>query len=157
VIRGTARDRMHLTGDDSGPPALSPDGSSWCFARSVRARKPLCGCGAWTTDARAARPAPTAGQFPFWSPDGRLDRVLHDASSSALDLDGGGCSTIAAAAGAGWNLVDARRDPLRRSLTRDCGGSGDGRNPVEVDEESITARESTHRWPQFMPDGDHFI
>jgi len=158
VIAAPPATRMHLTGDDSGPPALSPDGSKLVFAAIGQG----AGGRLWLRrmDELAAQPltGTNGGQFPFWSPDSRSIGFFSDGQLKRLDLEGGGVQSIAPASGArggAWS----RRGVILYAPSYNTGlwkVPAAGGTPVEVTKID-TLRETTHRWPQFMPDGDHFI
>jgi Tol biopolymer transport system component len=158
VIAAPPATRMHLTGDDSGPAVISPDGTQLVFAAIGQG----AGSRLWLRrlDELVARPlnGTDGAQFPFWSPDSRSIGFFTDAQLKCLDLDGGGVRSVARADGARGGTW-SKRGVILYALSYTGGlwkvpvGGG---TPVEVTRID-TLQESTHRWPQFMPDGEHFI
>jgi len=158
VIAAPPSTRMHMTGDDSGPPALSPDGSKLVFAAIGQG----AGSRLWLRrmDELTAQPltGTNGGQFPFWSPDGRSIGFFTDGQLKRIDLDGGGVQSIARASGARGGTWSSRGVILfapgyNGGLWKVPAAGGTAVQVTTTD----TLRESTHRWPQFLPDGDHFL
>ena len=158
VIAAPPATRLHMTGDDSGPPALSPDGSMLVFAAIGQG----AGSRLWLRrmDELTARPltGTDGGQFPFWSPDSRSIGFFTDGQLKRLDLDGGAVRSVARADGARGGTW-SKRGVIVYALTYFGGlwkvpaGGGVPVAATELD----TLQASTHRWPQFLPDGEHFI
>jgi Tol biopolymer transport system component len=139
-----------------GQAALSSDGTALTFV----AYGGPGGVSLWLRELaqREARPLPETGgaQYPFWSPDGRSIGFFADGKLKRIAVAGGSPQTICAAPspyGGAWN-----RDGVIVF--------GDGENPLyRVDAGGGTPRtvtrlmpsEEGHRWPSFLPDGDHFI
>jgi eukaryotic-like serine/threonine-protein kinase len=143
-----------------GAISISPDGRSLVFATTVNGQLQL-----WTRPLGSitARPLPGtegAAGFMIWSPD----------SSSIAYLTGGKLKKLDLAEGTVQNVCDIRAD--RRgfggSWSRDgtiiffVGGSGISRVSDKGGEaKSIPGFEKSEevlkRWPQFLPDGQHFL
>jgi Tol biopolymer transport system component len=151
--------RLEITGDDAGPPALSPDGTMLVFsAVGGGAGKRL-----WLRrlDELAARPLPGTddASYPFWSPDSRSIGFFNPAKLKRLDLEQGSVITLSdsvdAARGGAWSrdgvIVFA---PKFGTGLFEVPAAGGPRRPVTVLD---SVSETTHRFPQFMPDGRHFI
>jgi Tol biopolymer transport system component len=147
--------------DFTAPPTISPDGRLVVFgARDDNGQQQL-----WLRpfDAFEARPldGTKGAQFAFWSPDGkhlgfflagRLRRI--EVATGRVQPIGGVGSTyprgaswgpdgtivFAPNANAGIHAIDAAGGPSRQITTPD---------PDVPD--------SSHRWPYFLPDGEHFL
>jgi Tol biopolymer transport system component len=134
--------------------ALSPDGTLVAFVAWAKDSSTL-----WVRDLaqRDARPLPeTAGaHYPFWSPDGRSLGFFAGGKLKRIAVAGGPPQTLCVSNGLGgaWN-----RDGVILF--------GDGQTPLyRVDANGGTPRpvtrlapgEEGHRWPSFLPDGDHFV
>ena len=149
---------FQLTGDFGGPPAISPDGRSLVFAAVDPLGKRLL----WIRHLDAITPEPLTGSddatFPFWSPDGRSVGFFADGKLKRLDLDGGSSLTLCEAPGGRGGSWSAQNVIVFSPGVR--GGlqqvTANGGSPIE-----ITSTEGTpftsHRWPQILPDGQHFI
>ncbi|MGQ0732685.1 MAG: protein kinase domain-containing protein [Acidobacteriota bacterium] len=97
--------------------------------------------------------------FPFWSPDSRHIGFFADGKLKIIDILGGPPQSVTEAPGGGggaWNgegtIVFAPRaaGPLFRVAVS-------GGDPVQVTELDASRGESGHRYPQFLPDGVHFL
>ena len=159
IVPAPARARLQVTGDNAGPPAISPDGTMLVFtAIGGGGGKRL-----WLRplDELAARPLPGTddASYPFWSPDNRSVGFFASGKVRRLDLSTGTVVTIAdavmSARGGAWSesgviLIEADYgDPLSR--VPDTGGTLQAVTVLD------TTFETTHRFPQFLPDGKHFI
>ncbi len=149
---------LAITGDDAGPPALSPDGRMLAFGASGRGSGPRV----WlrSLDDLSVRPLPgtEGGFYPFWSPDGRSIGFFAAGQLKRIDLAGGAvlnlCS-IGGARGGTWSregVILFSRE-WRSGLWQVPASGGTARVVTTLD----STRESTHRWPLFLPDGKHFL
>ena len=107
-----------------------------------------------------ARPLPeTSGAwYPFWSPDGSHIAFFADGKLKRIDLRGGSPQVIADAPsgrGGSWGKGDVILfSPNVRSAIHQVPATGGTPAPVtRFDPE----KETTHRWPYFLPDGKHFL
>ncbi|HKS25010.1 MAG TPA: protein kinase [Thermoanaerobaculia bacterium] len=135
--------------------ALSPDGNSVAFiARTATGTLLLLR----DLGQRDARPLPeTAGaRFPFWSPDSRSIGFFAEGKLKRIAVAGGPPQTICAAGaahGGSWSrdgviLFSDGENPLYRV-------DANGGAPRLVTK--LAPGEEGHRWPWFLPDGDHFL
>ena len=137
--------------------ALSPDGMRLVFVASANGPQRL-----WVRplNAAAAQPLPgTEGAiFPFWSPDSRSVGFFADGKLKRIDVTGGSPQELAdapAGRGGGWNsdgtivFAPTNAGPLWRLPTS-------GGQPVEFTKLDVP-RQGSHRLPQFLPDGRHFL
>jgi len=146
-------------GDFSGPPALSPDGSQMAFsARSAKQGDTL-----WVRkmdSAAAQKLAGTEGASgAFWSPDNRFLGFFADGKLKKIPADGGPVTVLADAPnarGGAWgkdNVILYAPD-YRDSLWQiSAGGGSAATRATKLD----ASKHSTHRWPMFLPDGQHFL
>ena len=138
--------------------ALSPDGRQLAFvAIAGDSSKKV-----WVRDLSdmSARPlSETSGAwYPFWSPDGRHIGFFADGKLKRIDLRGGSPQAIAEAPsgrGGSWGKGDIILfSPNVRSAIHQVPATGGTPAPVtHFDPE----KETTHRWPYFLPDGKHFL
>ena len=139
--------------------AVSPDGRSLAFVASASE----AGSQIWVRplDSATARPiAGTAsGQFPFWSPNNRSLCFFADRQLKRIDLDGGPARVIASASsgrGGTWgpgNLILFAPDTTNTIWRVNPDGTGLARQTTFTVERGDTS----HRWPEFLPDGRHFV
>ncbi|HJS57145.1 MAG TPA: protein kinase, partial [Vicinamibacteria bacterium] len=138
--------------------ALTSDGRSLAFVALARDGSKQI----WVRDfsAPAARPIPeTQGAwYPFWSPDGRYLGFFADGKLKKVDVRGGSPQVLAEAPsgrGGSWSKDDVILfAPTLYAPIQSIAASGGAPTPVtRLD----ATKETTHRWPQFLPDGRHFL
>jgi Tol biopolymer transport system component len=145
---------FRLTGDDSAPIAVSPDGERVVFGAGGKL---------WvqslTTGAVAGLAASDGGRFPFWSPDSRSIGFFSDGKLRVMEASGGPVQTICDAPnprGGTWGTsgVIVFAPDISAGLFR-VAASGGAAAPLTM----ITDRKkhTTHRWPYFLPDGKRVI
>ncbi|MEQ1761254.1 MAG: protein kinase [Vicinamibacterales bacterium] len=143
---------------DPASVALSPDGHTVVFAAEFEGRQQL-----WVRvlDAASARPlAGTEGslQFPFWSPDSRSVGFFANGKLKRLDLERGIVESLADATngrGGAWNadgtILFAPTSSGALFTVAAAGGQ-----PMAVTRLQ-KPQQTDHRFPQFLPDGRHFL
>jgi len=147
-----------FTGDFSGPPAITADGTAVAFcARSPKERDSI-----WVqslSDLTAKKLEGTEGaSFPFWSADGRFVGFFADGHLKKVPASGGPVTVLAEAPnprGGSWNQdnVILYEPDYRDSLWRISAAGG---TPVRLTKLEA-GKHTTHRWPRFLPDGKHFL
>ena len=145
-------------GDFSGPPTLSPDGTTVAFC----ARNPKQRSFIWLqslSELSARKIEGTEGAtFPFWSPDGKFLGFFADGHLKKVPAAGGPVIVLADAPnarGGSWNQDNIILfEPEYRSSLRQVTANG-GTPTIVTNLES--GKHTTHRWPQFLPDGKHFL
>jgi serine/threonine protein kinase len=140
--------------------AVSPDGSKLAFVANQQL---------WirALDSSTAQPLPgteTAAE-PFWSPDSRYVAFLADGKLKKIAITGGPAQTLTDAPGVpgspsssdlgtwsrqGVVLFTAIDGTLNR--VPESGGI-----PMPVTTLDASRTERAHLWPQFLPDGKHFL
>jgi eukaryotic-like serine/threonine-protein kinase len=138
--------------------AVSPDGRSIAFIASGPTGTPEI----WIrpVDSTAARrlPGTDHATYPFWSPSSRSLGFFADKMLKRVDIDGGPPRALASAPngrGGTWNgddvilfAPDAATPIFRVDATSDT---------VQQTRLLSSRGETSHRWPQFLPDGRRFI
>jgi Tol biopolymer transport system component len=119
----------------------------------------------WIRPLDAAAPQPLAGtegaSGPFWSPDSRWIAFFADAKLKRV-ATGGGEAQILCRSGSGgggtWNgddvILFSPADSGEAGLVRVPAGGG---APVQVTTLDEAHGETNHLWPQFLPDGRHYL
>jgi eukaryotic-like serine/threonine-protein kinase len=138
--------------------AVSPDGRMVAFIASVATGTPEL----WIrpVDSTVARrlPGTDHATCPFWSPSGRSLGFFADKMLKRVDIDGGPPRALASAPngrGGTWNgdnvilfAPDAATPIYRVDATSGA---------VQQTRLLSSRGETSHRWPQFLPDGRRFI
>jgi Tol biopolymer transport system component len=144
---------------NSGAMVLSPDGLRIAFvARSDDGKKML-----WVRALDALTAQPLAGteeaSHPFWSPDSRFLGFFSSGKLRKIDANGGPPQSLCDATngrGGTWSqdgtivFTPSTTDVLYRV-------SAAGGAPVAVTEFDAKTSETSHRFPAFLPDGNHFL
>ena len=141
------------------PPIVSPDGRHIAFAGDADGKRLV-----WirSLDALDARPLPgTEGaQRPFWSPDSRLVGFVAGGKLKKVDISGGPPQTICDAPTGGdgsWSPVGVILfDGAANDILRRVDASGGVSQPVVL-EAGKTDGTPGAGWPEFLPDGKHFL
>ncbi|MHB1047706.1 MAG: protein kinase domain-containing protein [Thermoanaerobaculia bacterium] len=163
VIRATlplpADVSIELDGERAGMPAVSPDGRRVAFG----AREGAGPMRIWVHDlgTAVARPLPGTeeGYRPFWSPDGRRIGFFTWGHLATTPSEGGAVARLAPARdsrGGTWSpngtivFAPFATGPLLAISDR----GGEAR---EVTGSAAEIGTGTHRFPQFLPDGENFV
>jgi len=141
-------------------PSLSPDGLNLTLSAIGKEGKLVL----WLRRLDALHPAMVPGTeggvAPFWSPDSQYIAFFADQSLKRIKISGGEAQTICAAetlpGGGTWN---------RDGVILFAPGQGgtlyqvpaSGGTPQPVLKLNAARFERAHLWPQFLPDGKHFV
>lgn len=140
--------------------ALSPDGRSLVTSVASQGRMALWRRSLDSVDAQqlAGSEGDASGQ-EFWSPDGRFLAFKADGQLKKIDLAGGPAQIIDDAPEAqtgSWNrdgvIIFKRHN--EGGLFRISAAGGDATPVTTLD---ASRAEVVHNWPQFLPDGRHFL
>ncbi|HTT22616.1 MAG TPA: protein kinase [Candidatus Sulfotelmatobacter sp.] len=144
----------------SGPPTSSPDGKNIVFAAYWQGQQNARSL--WLRSLSSSEVHMIAGSeggtYPFWSPDGSAVGFFADGKLKRFDLVSSSVMTLCDAAegrGGAWAtngviLFGARAD----SLFRVDAAGGKALRLTTLD---AKLQETSHRWPQFLPDQKHFL
>jgi eukaryotic-like serine/threonine-protein kinase len=148
---------FQLTGNTAGPPVLSPDGLRIAFvAKNADGKQML-----WIRPLNSAVAQPMSGTegatYPFWSADSHYVAFFAAGKLNKLDASGGPPQALCdASAGRGgtWGTTGTIvfAPDTNAGLAR-VDAAGGTRVPLTT----IDAKETSHRWPDFLPDGNHFL
>jgi Tol biopolymer transport system component len=144
---------FEIEGDMGTQPALSPDGGSLLFGaggelwlRSLR------------TGSERILPGVHGAMNPFWSPDSLSVGFFTDGKLKTLEVNTGVVRSLCnapAARGGSWGSSGVILfTPGPRDVIHQVPVTGGASTPItKLD----TKLHSTHRWPFFLPDGQHFL
>ena len=145
------------------PPVMSPDGRNIAFAADSGGQSMV-----WIRpmDAIEAHPLPgTEGVFrPFWSPDSRSIGFIANGKMKKVDIGGGPAQLICDITGPGAAGGDGSWSPegvilfdgTVNDVLREGSGGGGVSKPVVLDEGKTSGTPGSG-WPEFLPDGKHFL
>ena len=141
-------------------PAVSPDGERIAYTAAATSTGPER-LFVRSLNEATAKEIPTPGSnviSPFWSPDGRQIAFFSNKSLQKVDLSGGLPVTIctfdisAGFLGGTWNRDGVILITHAQVLYR-----VDAANGAPKPLRPLAEDETAQRWPQFLPDGNHFI
>lgn len=142
-----------------GPVALSSDGQRLTFLATAPDGKRHLWIRSLDQLSSQMLPATDNASYPFWFPDDRFIGFFADGKVKKIDASGGPPFTICDAPdgrGAAWNkdgiIIFAPGTGLPLSTVSSAGGA-----PEVLTQLDTSRDERTHRWPQFLPDGRHFL
>jgi eukaryotic-like serine/threonine-protein kinase len=145
---------------DSTGVAISPDGTMVAFVIGgvTRSESQL-----WVRSLGSMAPRRLDGadgaSLPFWSPDSRRIGFVSGGELKTIAVSGGRADRLCDAPGgrgAAWNASNVivfapdALGPLYRI-------SANGGTPTPVTSVDASKKENGHRFPAFLPDGDHFL
>ena len=148
-----------FVGQGGGPVAVSPDGQQLAFVASEPGGKRQLWIRPLESLLARSLPETDGAAYPFWSPDSRSVGFFADGKLKKIEVGGGSPLSICDAPdarGGSWNRDDVIlfepqfREPIHRV-------SATGGKPVPVTSFDASRRETTHRWPFFLPDGRRFL
>jgi eukaryotic-like serine/threonine-protein kinase len=148
-----------LTGNYAGPPVLSPDGRYLAFVSTDEAGvhrlwiRPL-------SETKLQLIANSDGATePFWSPDSRSVGYFAAGKMYRVDISGGASRVVTDTTnsrGGAWSpngiILYAPNPALGLWTVPDSGGPGQAFSKPDP-----AVHTPNRRWPQFLPDGKHFI
>jgi len=161
AVPGPKEVDFHIGGSFPGLPAISPDGSRVAFSGMSQIDHTVY---LYVRDLGTERSVMLSdtkdAQYPFWSPDGRwLAYYVRTEGLLKIPVDGGPPQMVGTASngkGGSWNqmgeILFTTDYNTQIFLIAATGGEVRAVTDLEADEGF-----NSHRHPQFMPDGRHFI
>ena len=142
--------------------AIGPDGSTVAVAAHQEgANKGLLWLYEIGAEEARSLPGTEAGNFPFWSPDGKALGFFADGKLKRIELPNGPVQVLAdAPAGRGgtWNKDGVILfTPTGRLQSQILRISANGGTPALQVGRDPGLGGGSQRWPQFLPDGKHFL
>ncbi len=136
--------------------AVSPDGNHLAFIASHKGKNVL-----WIRSMDSIEAKSVSGtegaEYPFWSPDGRFLGFFAQGKLKKVEVSSGSVLTLSDVReprGATWNQKDEIlfSPNVLSPLYRIPATGGAASRATELQED-----EASHRFPQFLPDGEHFL
>jgi len=149
---------FRLTGDTAGPPVISPDGAYVAFTVTGKDGKFKLWVRALNSVDGRALPGTDGSTFPFWFPDSKSLGFFAAGKLKALNILTGPpfvlCEAPDGRGGAWGSNGEILFTPTPTSPLLRVEATGGSPQPVTVVDR---AKYTTHRWPFFLPDKEHFL
>jgi serine/threonine-protein kinase len=138
---------------------VSPDGTRIAFASIDSTGRSALWVRRFDSLTSVRIPGTENAWYPFWSPDSRQLAYFGNGVLSRVGIDGDSVRTVCRVEmgrGGTWNrqgtilFAPSLEGPLMRV-------PAEGGNPVPATELEAGSSEVGHRWPCFLPDGEHFL
>ncbi|HVE73194.1 MAG TPA: protein kinase [Thermoanaerobaculia bacterium] len=150
---------MSFLGDDAASLTISPDGKYVTFVARANGVPRL-----WVRRLDELTAQPLAGTdgatYPFWSPDSKNIGFFANRQVKRIPAAGGAVMMITTdvrdSRGGTWGANDiiVYSHHWRGALSRVSANGGKSTPVTRLDE---SRSETTHRFPRFLPDGEHFL
>ena len=151
--------RFESFGANVGGLTLAPDGRWLTFVSSATGGRNMLFVRPLDSDAAQPLAGTENATFPFWSTDSQQIGFFSGGQLKKIDRSGGAAIAVAVAKdgrGGTWNRdgVILFASETRVPISRVSSGGGAVTTITEMDK---AAKETTHRFPVFLPDGDHYL
>jgi len=140
--------------------ALSPDGATLAYVSTQESSGlPVLYIQRIGSPDSRALPGTEGASYPFWSPDGQYLAFFANGKLMKVALSGGApqvLTNVWAARSGSWskNSVIIFEPDSGAAIWRI---NPDGSGMVPVTDKLFVPEEQSHRWPVFLPDGNHFL
>jgi Tol biopolymer transport system component len=138
---------------------VSPDGSQIVFASTDTLGRSALWLRRFDALVSQRIPGTEGARYPFWSPDSREVAFFSDSQLVRVSADGGPAHVVCDVSlgrGGSWS-----RSGTIVFAASSLGGlmrvEAEGGTPVTATIPDTVNSERSHRWPFFLPDGDHFL
>jgi eukaryotic-like serine/threonine-protein kinase len=139
--------------------AISPDGRKIAFVAIDSAGRSTLWVRPLNANVGTMLPGTEGALYPFWSPDNRYIAFFVGGKLKKIEATGGPTFSICdiiVSRGGSWNQSGTIVLPLDQNggifQVSDAGGV-----PKQITKLDTARGEQTHRWPFFLPDGNHFL
>jgi len=146
-------------GNNSGPAALSPDGKQLAFTATDSNGKRYLYLRTISEPVPRRLGGTEGALYPFWSPDNQKLAFFSGDKLKKMDAAGGVPVVICAGGnprGASWgskgDIVFSNSPNAPLVTVSSAGGE-----PAQITRFDTVGRDNSHRWPSFLPDGEHFL
>jgi Tol biopolymer transport system component len=150
---------FELSGIHPGPVAVSPDGRRLAFTARDDHGHVLLHVRDLDEPTARALPGTDGAGYPFWSPDSRRIAFFADGRLKKVDASGGPPPSLCEASrgkGGTWSREDVILfAPSFNSAIQRISASGG--EPIPVTKLDVAKGDNSHRFPWFLPDGEHFL
>ncbi len=149
---------MSLWGAHPGPPAISPDGRFIAFA-ILEPSGPRLAIRELANDQIRTLSGTDGAGYPFWSPDSRQVGFFAEGKLKRVEVTGGVPVTLCDAAvgkGGSWGSDGTIlfAPSYNTAIFRIPAAGG---TPEAITRLDSTLAETSHRFPRFLPDEEHFL
>ncbi len=158
VINPPPGAHFRLTDDAAGPPVLSPDGAYLAFTATGSDGKTSVWVRPMNAGEAHSLPDTSDAIFPFWSPDSRSLGFFANNKLKTIEIQGGVAQTVCdvpLGRGGAWGssgvIVFSAAPVSALSQVSASGGAPTALTKLDA------AQHTSHRWPFFLPDGQHFL
>jgi len=147
-----------FSGDSAGFPVISPEGDRVAFVATDEHAARLLWIRSLLDGSVRSLPGTDGAMFPFWSPDGKQIGFFTEGQLRRVAINGGLPTDITganSARGGSWGKDDIIifTPGTQQAIYKVPASGGTAQQVTKVD----SARHTTHRWPFFLPDGNHFL
>ncbi len=146
-------------GQGGGHTALSPDGTKLAFIAVDSSNKSHLFVRNLANLTAQELNGTGDAYYPFWSPDGKFIGFFAGGKLKKIDLSGTPplalCDAVSGRGGSWSQQGDIVFSPNAFEPLYKVSAAGG--TPVAVTALDTVLRERTHRWPVFLPDGNHFL